>query len=92
MHFLQLPSTTYILCYIQVLINSLTMFPFLFFFFFFFKQKTAYEIGVRLVGSEMCIRDSAGTVPALRRWVPGAGPAGTVYGSHSCSFPPSLIP
>ena len=26
--------------------------------FFFFKQKTAYEIGVRLVGSEMCIRDS----------------------------------
>ena len=26
-------------------------------FFFFFKQKTAYEIGVRLVGSEMCIRD-----------------------------------
>ena len=28
-----------------------------FVFFFFFKQKTAYEIGVRLVGSEMCIRD-----------------------------------
>ena len=27
--------------------------------FFFFKQKTAYEIGVRLVGSEMCIRDSS---------------------------------
>ena len=27
------------------------------FMFFFFKQKTAYEIGVRLVGSEMCIRD-----------------------------------
>jgi len=24
---------------------------------FFFKQKTAYEIGVRLVGSGMCIRD-----------------------------------
>ena len=24
------------------------------------KQKTAYEIGVRLVGSEMCIRDRAG--------------------------------
>ena len=23
----------------------------------YFKQKTAYEIGVRLVGSEMCIRD-----------------------------------
>ena len=34
--------------------------PFFFFFYFyvfFFKQKTAYEIGVRLVGSEMCIRD-----------------------------------
>ena len=31
---------------------------FFFLFFFFFKQKTAYEIGVRLVGSEMCIRDS----------------------------------
>ena len=29
-------------------------------FFFFFKQKTAYEIGVRLVGSEMCIRDRMG--------------------------------
>jgi len=27
------------------------------FFFFFFKQKTAYEIRLSLVGSEMCIRD-----------------------------------
>nr|CUV60882.1 protein of unknown function [Ralstonia solanacearum] len=27
-------------------------------FFFFFKQKTAYEISLGLVGSEMCIRDS----------------------------------
>ena len=26
-------------------------------YFFFFKQKTAYEITTRLVGSEMCIRD-----------------------------------
>ena len=26
----------------------------------FFKQKTAYEITTRLVGSEMCIRDSYG--------------------------------
>ena len=26
---------------------------------FFFKQKTAYEIPLRLVGSEMCIRDSS---------------------------------
>ena len=25
---------------------------------FFFKQKTAYEFHERLVGSEMCIRDS----------------------------------
>src|SRR5664279_4685558 len=32
-----------------------------YFCFFFFKQKTAYEIGVRLVGSEMCIRDSRST-------------------------------
>ena len=28
--------------------------------FFFFKQKTAYEIRLSLVGSEMCIRDSVG--------------------------------
>src|SRR5660397_90256 len=27
------------------------------FVFFFFKQKTAYEIRLSLVGSEMCIRD-----------------------------------
>src|SRR5680860_1628791 len=33
------------------------------FVFFFFKQKTAYEIGVRLVGSEMCIRDRVDGVP-----------------------------
>src|SRR5450756_2850886 len=32
---------------------------FSFFCFFFFKQKTAYEIMPSLVGSEMCIRDSA---------------------------------
>ena len=31
-------------------------------FFFFFKQKTAYEIRLSLVGSEMCIRDSNLTV------------------------------
>ena len=30
-------------------------------FFFFFKQKTAYEIRLSLVGSEMCIRDSSRT-------------------------------
>ena len=32
---------------------------------FFFKQKTAYEIGVRLVGSEMCIRDRIGTINGI---------------------------
>ena len=30
---------------------------FLFLFFFFFRQKTAYEFGLSLVGSEMGIRD-----------------------------------
>ena len=50
------------------------------FFFFFFKQKTAYEIGVRLVGSEMCIRDRHEYVqiiknnnPMQRLMVAGAG-------------------
>src|SRR5660397_276753 len=33
------------------------------FFFFFFKQKTAYEIRLSLVGSEMCIRDSKSACP-----------------------------
>ena len=33
--------------------------------FFFFKQKTAYEIGVRLVGSEMCIRDRFWNAPSF---------------------------
>eukprot|EP01016_Furgasonia_blochmanni_P051307 TRINITY_DN8056_c0_g1_i4.p2 TRINITY_DN8056_c0_g1~~TRINITY_DN8056_c0_g1_i4.p2 ORF type:complete len:113 (-),score=14.75 TRINITY_DN8056_c0_g1_i4:61-399(-) len=37
--------------------------------FFFFKQKTAYEIGVRLVGSEMCIRDR---IPYLAQSTPGS--------------------
>src|SRR5660398_288499 len=40
-------------------------FVFFFFFFFFFKQKTAYEIRLSLVGSEMCIRDSG---PAMARF------------------------
>ena len=31
---------------------------------FFFKQKTAYEISLGLVGSEMCIRDSTGAAVA----------------------------
>ncbi len=30
--------------------------------FFFFKQKTAYEIRLSLVGSEMCIRDRTTSV------------------------------
>ncbi len=32
-------------------------FFYFFFFFFFFKQKTAYDVSLGLVGSEMCIRD-----------------------------------
>ncbi len=32
--------------------------------FFFFKQKTAYEMLRSLVGSEICIRDRAGSVEA----------------------------
>ena len=39
----------------------------LFFFFFFFKQKTEYEIGVLLVGSEMCIRDSSRILKLMNR-------------------------
>jgi len=35
------------------------------YFFFFFKQKTAYEIRLSLVGSEMCIRDSDGIAVLL---------------------------
>ena len=46
------------LCFFVVLPCYNCMFLFcLFFFFFFFKQKTAYEIRLSLVGSEMCIRD-----------------------------------
>ena len=36
-------------------------------FFFFFKQKTAYEMLRSLVGSEMCIRDSAWTAASASR-------------------------
>ncbi|MDY5150631.1 hypothetical protein, partial [Actinotignum timonense] len=35
--------------------------------FFFFKQKTAYEIHERLVGSEMCIRGRAQLIGAKFR-------------------------
>ncbi len=37
-------------------------------FFFFFKQKTAYEILIGLVGSEMCIRDRTTRVSNLGAW------------------------
>ena len=40
--------------------------------FFFFKQKTAYEIRLSLVGSEMCIRDSSGEAPSSLRGQSGA--------------------
>eukprot|EP00658_Telonema_sp_P-2_P057425 TRINITY_DN45892_c0_g1_i1.p1 TRINITY_DN45892_c0_g1~~TRINITY_DN45892_c0_g1_i1.p1 ORF type:complete len:126 (-),score=35.39 TRINITY_DN45892_c0_g1_i1:552-929(-) len=36
--------------------------------FFFFKQKTAYEMLRSLVGSEMCIRDSAGVGQPTAAW------------------------
>src|SRR5660398_244197 len=37
--------------------------------FFFFKQKTAYELRLSLVGSEMCIRDRTMTRTYLHRSV-----------------------
>ena len=46
--------------------------------FFFFKQKTAYEMLRSLVGSEMCIRDSATTKGDI--YVPGT------YTKFSFSF------
>ena len=44
--------------------------------FFFFKQKTAYELLRSLVGSEMCIRDSAWAV------LKGAQLAFVLVGAH----------
>ena len=41
--------------------------------FFFFKQKTAYEIRLSLVGSEMCIRDSFDTMETNIKGVFAAG-------------------
>ena len=38
--------------------------------FFFFKQKTAYEITTRLVGSEMCIRDREKVDLSKYSWYP----------------------
>src|SRR5665809_152960 len=59
------------------------------FFFFFFKQKTAYEIRLSLVGSEMCIRDrvtGVATDELLRHILLGdnvkpAGATGSVDGN-----------
>ena len=53
---------------------------FVFFVFFFFKQKTAYEIRLSLVGSEMCIRDRLRD--AVKRPLPAdlPYPAGLVEG------------
>ena len=48
------------LCYFGSFLSLRLLALFFFFFFlcfFFFKQKTAYEIRLSLVGSEMCIRD-----------------------------------
>src|SRR5680860_1880404 len=63
---------------------------------FLFKQKTAYEIGVRLVGSEMCIRDrrrpGAGRRPRRRRArcrVPAA--RGTDRGRWAPALPSSCL-
>src|SRR5660398_23134 len=59
---------------------------FLSFFFFFFKQKTAYEIRLSLVGSEMCIRDRCRGRgrPAPRPNQPGAGHSGGHGPSPPC--------
>src|SRR5665647_3726498 len=70
-------------------------------FFFFFKQKTAYEIGVRLVGSEMCIRDrilrgDLQSVPAAELLLLvlaglGAGLVGSIAGLASLISYPVLL-
>src|SRR5665809_6343 len=44
--------------YFFFVLCCIVFYRFCFFCFFFFKQKTAYEIRLSLVGSEMCIRDS----------------------------------
>src|SRR5428012_25601 len=56
------------------------IFGLLWVFFFFFKQKTAYEIMPSLVGSEMCIRDSA--------WRP---PLHCDVGHTRCEFPAACL-
>ena len=54
---------------------------------FFFKQKTAYEITTRLVGSEMCIRDRSTILVTSGDWKTvnlqgGARCDGVTSGSH----------
>ena len=50
---------------------------------FFFKQKTAYEIGVRLVGSEMCIRDRPNTGALIpSNWLHKGQPPNTLIGNE----------
>ena len=54
--------------------------------FFFFKQKTAYELGVRLVGSEMFIIDSVwGALGGVVGWFIGL-PLGLVLGMIATTF------
>src|SRR5450756_1007677 len=56
--------------------------------FFFFKQKTAYEIMPRLVGSEMCIRDRLGGGQlSCRFWRLCHCPASTALGAASIRSP-----
>ena len=65
---------------------------------FFFKQKTAYDLGVRLVGSEMCIRDSSilsfsgtGVLPAILVIITLWDTSGSVY-SKSVSYTHLTLP
>eukprot|EP00658_Telonema_sp_P-2_P014700 TRINITY_DN15600_c0_g1_i1.p2 TRINITY_DN15600_c0_g1~~TRINITY_DN15600_c0_g1_i1.p2 ORF type:complete len:112 (+),score=30.20 TRINITY_DN15600_c0_g1_i1:27-362(+) len=55
--------------------------------FFFFKQKTAYEMLRSLVGSEMCIRDSASQSLSSSESAAGLKPA---LGSCSAFFSSAL--
>ena len=59
---------------------------------FFFKQKTAYEIGVRLVGSEMCIRDRVSVTSQISDFGPlishfrGDPNLCTPVCTHTCTY------
>src|SRR5660397_252585 len=71
-------------CYVDLL---LYLFAFMFFdlFFFFFKQKTAYEIRLSLVGSEMCIRDRSWAGTNER---PSGSPSGPTWAGHRAPSTP----